>query len=283
MMKKICIIALASLVLLSACSLTKTASVSQQDVATMVASTVQAMATFPAATPEPAALAAIGIPVSYNNISFTIPLEVNASASAATNTDVEFPYINPSGGPMAEHVVFQITNYPVAGDAKILVFKSSDFAAYGPASQNTITALLAKQEISQPLPKVLGQNFYAQTKPVTFKNGHGVRYLTQVLTNIAPITNKDLFYYYQGVTNDGAYFVSAILPVNVPFLVADDKSDSPTPTDGIPFSFDAGANQDFSKYLNQVGQKLNETPPDSFKVSLTYLDALIESIQVAAP
>jgi hypothetical protein len=237
----------------------------------------------PTTPPEPIATPVSGIPISYNNFTFTIPLELNASASPSTNTDVEFPYINPSGGPMAEHVVFQITNYPVQGVAKIMVFKTSDYAAYGEPTQNAVTALLGNQEATQPLPHALAQDFYAQAKTVSFKNGHGVRYLTQILTNFAPIDNQDLFYYYQGVTTDGAYFVSALFHVNAPFLVADGKIDSLTPADGIPFKFDGSGDQDFSKYLTQITQKLNETPPEKFAVPLAVLDQMIESIKIEPP
>ncbi|MBI5353358.1 MAG: hypothetical protein HZB50_12025 [Chloroflexi bacterium] len=227
----------------------------------------------------PTPLTFSGLPVSYNNISFNIPLELNASAIASASTEVEFPYINPSGGPMAEHVVFQFTNFPVSGDARIMVFKASEYAAYGESLQGVVTALLAGQDAAQPLPKALTQDFHAQAELVPFQNGHGVRYLTQGLTNFAPITNKEIFYYYQGITNDGAYFVAAIFPVNGSFLAAD--GNSPTPPDGIPFTNPTGS--DFENYLNQISQKLNDTAAENYSPSLLLLDKLIASMQVTSP
>jgi hypothetical protein len=281
-MKKIWIILLAGLLTLSACAPVPPATSTGPGVETIVALTLQAMtAAAPPPTAQPTAVPASGLPVSYNNISFTIPLELNASATASTTTDVEYPYVNPSGGPMAEHVVFDLTNYPVQGQVRIMVFKSSEYAAYGESVQNTITALLAGQDATQPLPKELASGFHAQTKPVAFKNGHGVRYLTEVLTNFAPITNKEIFYYYQGVTNDGAYFVAAIFHVNASFLVADSKNDSPLPSGGIPFNYPT--DPDFENYLNQITQKLNDTPAENYSPSLLLLDKLIESMQVVSP
>jgi hypothetical protein len=235
----------------------------------------------PLPTAQPTVTQASGLPVSYNNVSFNIPLELNASATPSTSTDVEYPYINPSGGPMAEHVVFDLTSYPVLGKARIMVFKSSEYAAYGEPVQGAVTALLAGQDAAQPLPKALAQDFYAQAKPVPFQNGHGVRVLTEVLTGFAPITNKEIFYYYQGITNDGTYFVSAILPVNASFLVADGKKDLSTPSDGIPFNW--GTDLDFAKYLTQMTQKLNGTPAENYSPSLLLLDKMIGSIQVTNP
>jgi hypothetical protein len=277
-MKKILILLTTGLLLLSACTPANSVTSTGPGVETIVASTLQAMT---AAAPSPAAAKPSGLPVSYNNISFTIPLELNASAAVSTSTDVEYPYINPSGGPMAEHVVFDLTNYPVPGKARIMVFKSSEYAAYGEPVQGAVTALLAGQDATQPFPKALVQGFYAQAKPVPFQNGHGLRFLTEVLTGFAPITNKEIFYYYQGITNDGAYFVAAVLPVNASFLVADDKKDSPTPPDGIPFNW--GADLDFTKYLTQITQKLNDAAPENYSLSLLLLDKMIGSMQVANP
>ena len=267
-MKKIWIVLLASLLMVSGC-----APAPKPGVETLVASTLPATTT---------AAQASGLPVSYNNVTFTIPLELNVSASPSTNTDVEFPYINPSGGPMAEHLVFQITNYPVQGDGwdtKIMVFKSSDYAAYG--QQDTVTALLGGQEANQPLPKALTHDFYAQPKLISFKNGHGLRYLTQYFIGMGPINNRDLFYYYEGITNDGAYFVQAIFHVKAPFLVADTDPNSPTPSDGVPFLRDPS--QNIPKYVDDITQKLDAAAPENYTVPLTLLDKWIESIQVTTP
>jgi len=122
------------LLILSAC-LPVQPSTTVPNVETVVVQTLEA---FTAAAPSP--MPASRLPVSYNNVSFSIPLELNASASPSTSTDVEFPAVNPSGGPMAEHVVFQFTNFPIQGDAKIMVFKASEYAAYGSSFQDAVTA-----------------------------------------------------------------------------------------------------------------------------------------------
>lgn len=274
-MKKMLLILAAGLLILTACAPSQTAAPTGFGVETIVAMTFDAMT---AAAPPPATQAS-GLPVSHDNISFIIPLELNASATASTSTEVEYPYVNPSGGPMAEHVVFDLTNYPVQGGARIMVFKASEYAAYGKSVQDIVTALLAGQDANQPLPKELARGFHAQAKSVQFQNGHGVRYLTEELSYFAPITNKEIFYYYQGITNDGTYFVAAIFHINAAFLIA--EGNAPTPPDGIPFNYPT--DPDFEKYLNQVSQKLNDTPAENYSPSLLLLDKLIESMQVVNP
>jgi hypothetical protein len=206
---------------------------------------------------------------------------LNASATPATVTNVEFPYINPGAGPMPEHVVFEFTNYPLPGDARIMVFKASDYASYGSSLQDTVTALLAGEDANQTLPDALTTgDFFAQAGRVAFQNGHGVRFITEVLTGLAPINNRDIFYFYQGITNDGAYFVSAIFPVNASFLVADGNADSPTPADGVPFPWSGDIN--YPDYLSAVTEKLNNADPTVFSPRLADLDALIASIRIVS-
>jgi hypothetical protein len=276
LMKKIASFLTLGLLILSACG---SAPVAQAGLETVVAATLDGLT---------AEAESSGLPVSYENISFRIPPALNASVNAFTDTQWEFPSINPSNGPMPAHAIFEFTNYPVESSypahegARIMVFKSSEYAAYGFTEQEAVTALLAGQESSQPIPEALVMGmFYAQEKTVDFQNGHGVRYLTQVLDGVAPISNERIFYYYQGVTNDGAYFVSAIFHVNAAFLVADGDKDSLTPPDGVPFTWDQEV--DFTKYRDEITQKLNATPDENFTPSLAVFDQLIGSMEIVSP
>lgn len=44
-------------------------------------------------------------------------------------------------------------------------------------------------------------------------DGGGIRYLTQFGQAAGLITNPELFYTFQGLTDDGAYYVAAVFPV----------------------------------------------------------------------
>ena len=127
----------------------------------------------------------------------------------------------------------------------------------------------------QPLPEILDSTFSAQIHAINFKNGHGVRYLSQVFQNFMPANNYGMFYYYQGLTNDGQFYVQAILPINAPFLPADDNPNTPLPADGVPFN-----TVDFPGYLATVTQRLDNTSSSSFTPYLDSLDALVASMQV---
>jgi hypothetical protein len=126
------------------------------------------------------------------------------------------------------------------------------------------------------------QLFAAQMQPLSFKSGQGVRSLTEYAQYTATINNHDLFYHFQGLTGFGESYVVAILPINSAFLAADSDPASPLPAGGIQFpGYDVTDESQFQGYYQSVTDLLNATPADQFQPSLTSLDALIRSLEVA--
>ena len=125
--------------------------------------------------------------------------------------------------------------------------------------------------------KAANQDFHAQEKFLSFKNGTGIRFVTQFDQAPLPINNTSMFYTFQGLTNDGEYYVSVSLPVNLDSLPADDKPNSPTPPNGIPFDWDHI--DKFPDYMTAIKGRLNQND-NVFTPSLKDLDALVESLLV---
>lgn len=117
-----------------------------------------------------------------------------------------------------------------------------------------------------------GRVFSSNTRYIEFKNGSGVRYLTELAQYVAPINNKDLFYTFQGLTSDGKFYVSIILPVGHPSLLAsaDDLSAE---------EFEAIAND--PSYYSRMAEELSAQPDESFVPDLAKLDAMIASLEIA--
>ena len=260
------------------------------DVAAIVTQTLQALTAVPTEAQQQQAevsptaessqqLTPNGAPVDTAEISFFIPNGVANDASSTMTANVEYPYINPSLGDMPQHVSIALNLYAITEsihEPRILIFRVSEYSQYSESNAATISQLQALLHVDgQPLPESLGADFSAQIHAVNFKNGHGVRYLTQIFQNFNTVNNQELFYYYQGITDDGQYFVQAILPINTSYLAADSNPNSPLPADGIPFNMD-----DFSGYLNTVNQKLNSSDTFNFNPYLDALDEMIESIQI---
>ena len=114
-----------------------------------------------------------------------------------------------------------------------------------------------------------GQFMCSQVDYLDFQNGRGVRFLTQYGQDAYPVGWPNLFYAFQGFTNDGAYYISVILPVNHPSL--------PHPDD---VTMDNAFYDNFMTYTAEMSVQLNGEAPGSFVPSLLLLDELVESLLV---
>ncbi len=276
-MKRIILVLSLCLTLMLACSTTTSAPSAQPDgIETIVHETLQALtANAPAPSETPEAPSAQGLAFQANGISFFIPKELALGADSTLTQGMEYPHINPSFGDEPLHFLATLNSYAAQSelDARIVVFRADEYLAFGTITQEKIDALLAYTD-GQPLPEAIHTGFSSQAHAVSFKNGRGLRYLTQVIQGIAPVSNDYLFYYYLGVSADQKYFVEAVLPVHSAYLAENSALDASIPANGIPFD-----ETNFSNYLQSVAEKLNAAESDSFSPRLETLDALIESLQ----
>ncbi len=117
------------------------------------------------------------------------------------------------------------------------------------------------------------QVFYAQEQNLAFVNGSGIRFITEYAQYYAPANNHDLFYTYQGITSDGLYWISVILPINHPMLPAN----ADNPPGGMTWE---EFSNNYDPYITDMVFQLNTQPPDSYIPTLFALDALVSSIIV---
>jgi hypothetical protein len=117
-----------------------------------------------------------------------------------------------------------------------------------------------------------GELFHTQIEYLDFTNGSGVRYLAQYGQSFWPINNNSLFYTFQGITNDGRFYVAAILPAS--------HSSLPATGDEVPGGdFNAFADN-YANYAIDLAGQLNAEFASSFNPSLDDLDNLIRSITI---
>jgi hypothetical protein len=227
---------------------------------------------------------AADIEVNLGVVKFVIPAGLAQSASLSTTTREEWPYINPSVGPLPEHWVITLKGYALnQTDAvpEIIIFHADEFAEFSELTGPIITALRQLQSRpNDPVPAgLMISGFCAHIYKLPSAYGTGVRYLTQVFMDYFPVNNEDIFYYYVGLSSDGGYYISIRMPINASFLPADSDMRTPLPAGGIPFPEDVD-NASFFEYLQKVSMKINNTKPDEFNPSLYLLDALAQSIQI---
>jgi hypothetical protein len=112
-----------------------------------------------------------------------------------------------------ENVGAQIFVYPTAN-----WWPASDWVSPPEVFPN-LKALLAARPAAPELPiPTLSiwphtQVFCSQVKYLDFQNGSGVRFITQYAVEASPVTNREIFYSFQGLTQDGTYYVAAYFPI----------------------------------------------------------------------
>ena len=185
-----------------------------------------------------------------------------------------------------QHIKITLVDYPLqkqdtAYTPQILVFPADIYAHIDQCSAAQIRGLetiLQTQTISLPDPlpctfnpdtlpllpdQKAAQVFHGVEKILPFQNGTGIRYVTLYSQAHFPaVDNQYLFYTFQGMTGDGKYYVSVILPVHMDAL------------NGMATPADAG--QSASSF--QTARDLLNQPEPALQPSLESLDALVQSI-----
>jgi hypothetical protein len=206
-------------------------------------------------------------------------------SKVAQNVTVETVTAQPGtpGGPYWEaapqYRLLTLEGYPVTSHLRkpqIIFYSVEDLPIANENMDKIATdlqALLQAKQTGVQLPFLPlfseSQAMHAQLQFLDFKNGNGMRFLTQLTQGITPINNYELFYTFQGLTSDGKYYISAILPVTNPEL----------PTDSNISGDMANALNDYRTYLSNTITLLNERPSVVYTPDLDKLDALIRSIE----
>ncbi|MGA9399119.1 MAG: hypothetical protein WBV22_12775 [Anaerolineaceae bacterium] len=248
------------------------------NVATQVALTLAAGN----ANPASATISPSGSSVDFNGITFSydpsIAQGVTTSVIPAVPAGEGAPF---DMAPQTEQIDF--TSY-VTGDKfhdpRIMVYPVNEYKALNPQVADIITKL---QQYIANKPNIpsgsipflpiwnAGQLFSAAPAFISFQNGQGIRFLAEYGQYMAPVNNTDLFYTFQGITNDGNYYVSAILPITHPSLPANYQVDA---------TLQAQIDANYDAYLAGILPTLAAQPPDSFTPNLSFLDAMIISLKI---
>ncbi len=112
----------------------------------------------------------------------------------------------------------------------------------------------------------------ARVKLLPFKGGKGFAFLTAYAQDDVPVANEDLFYTFQGLTDDGRYWIAFYYPVNASVLPKTIR-DSPEMKDYDAFE------KHFDAYLKKTVRAL-EDPKTVYTSDLGKLDALVQSIDI---
>jgi hypothetical protein len=246
------------------------------------------------AIPTPTALQPTfeGVEVSVNPLSIVLPPGLANGVRGSQIPRVEgqdHPYWDLTPG----HTQLKLEGYLLQGkfhEPQIYVYPAQAYAEMVPGAFESIRRLdniLHDPNASiseEQLPTVpffnAAQVFASNIQVISFQNGEGVRFLTEYAQYAASANNHDLFYHFQGVTRDGAYYIIAILPITVPVLAETSDAGAVLPVGGIAYPDINDPNADFQGYYASVIDLLNASPSDVFTPTLNQLDLLIQSMRI---
>ena len=246
------------------------------------------------ATPTPPEAEATGTPtvapaatpnVSCNEITLNLDPGLAAgfqcqTVPAAGGPDDPYFAINPQYTDVTfQGYILPNTFFP----AHISVYPVQDFHALAPdvidgrvaALQQLIAGGALPAKGALPLLPIFNaaEEFRAQYLVIAFSGGSGIRYLTQYSQFTDPINSHELFYSFQGLTADGRFWISAILPISNSML----PPNGDNPPNGMS---QQQFSDQFDTYISDLTDKLNNQPPESYSPTIAALDALMESISI---
>jgi hypothetical protein len=260
-----------------------------------VQTTVTATLSVPTAVPTevPATKTATPVsevPVSFENVSFVIP------DGLASGADLELvPGLGEDYEPWERyptHPEFLLTGYPTAYGKytrpEIIVYPAEEYTLINPNGAEQIERFKKILAGTTPTIETLPMVPFSGTNPlitaaiqiVPFQNGRGVRTILQIGQYAGQINNEDLFYHFQGLSDDGKYHIVVNLPITARILPATHDVSLPVPEGGVPFDNSLGFN---SPYYVSVTEKLNALSPEDYNPSLNTLDRLVQSLLVTHP
>ncbi|HSM25096.1 MAG TPA: hypothetical protein VK856_09560, partial [Anaerolineaceae bacterium] len=181
---------------------------------------------------------------------------------------------------LPEHQAFTMEGYKISEhllNAQIFIYPVAELGLYNANAAQAaedLENLLDDQAVGETLPFLplfnAAQVMHAQVEFLDFQNGKGVRFLTQFDQAPIPINNYELIYTFQGLTNDGKYYIAAIFPVTHPDLPENNRV-------GIDQEF---VPEQFAAEMAESVEKLDKLPMSSFSPDLNQLDTLIQSIEI---
>lgn len=240
--------------------------------------------------------------VVYDHIGFTYPAYLVSRIQIETVTGVPYSENIIVAETYPEHVRFSFGDYLGDGQFRlpypfeapqILVYATGSIREFGYDYLDQLTALesllrerpdlstytgaaVRLPEVRLPFLPTINSAQVLRSHPQYVEIpgvGSGIRYVTYYSQESAPISDREIFYTFQGVMAGGNYYVSAILPVKTGVL--------PGTIDTTGIDWDTFASRYSDTYLPQTFAQIDSLTDDDFTPPLHVLDAVIQSITFA--
>jgi hypothetical protein len=137
-----------------------------------------------------------------------------------------------------------------------------------------------------PLPFLnAGELLRVQEEFLLFQNGSGVRAIVMYAQDLWFVHNEAITYYFQGLTDDGEYYVTLRFPITAPFLIDGAEPDKNQNEGAIPIlEYDPGDYQQLAQaveaYNEEARMQLEVLGASGFTPDLSALDALVATLRI---
>ena len=185
----------------------------------------------------------------------------------------------------------EIVIFPI-DDFRIVLANTSDGFEYVQKQMDKVRGILKQQpSIPKDLPEPQlyddgSPTTYTHVKYANFNGIKGVFYLTHFDIEPSLIGNDRLIYVFQGLTDDGKFYVGATLPVTLSWL----PNYNANSFDGYTLPADYYSNpkkqeqydRELERYISRMQKKLEATPSEQFKPSLNSIERTVRSLKINA-
>ncbi|NJO83968.1 MAG: hypothetical protein HC828_15050 [Blastochloris sp.] len=216
---------------------------------------------------------------------FIAPLYEQTYAGTLGGESLAFRYSTVVGqrvieAPASADLVFQSDDgrggWQTRGSLSFYNLVESDADAPDPAALDALSGILETRPTTPTnLPPLINPDamppraLTANARYLSLAQGEGVRYIEAFAADDAPLLGDDLQYVFQGIIDDGRYFLAAAFPVATQAL-------PPRAT----FDFAVLAPANYAAYLDETRERLTASRWRSSRPDLALLDMLIESIVI---
>ncbi len=194
-----------------------------------------------------------------------------------SNPDMPPWTINP------DMIEISLGGYPVVNqyhEPQVFIYPINDYIALDSNIATTLSSLqtlLATQPAEPDAIPFLpiynaAQMMRAKVEYLTFRNGSGVRFITQYGQAAIPINNLSTLYAFVGLTDDNQYLISATMPVTHPLFDADGMTEPP---EGW-----AVFSENYTTYVDTMESNLLLQPPATFTPDISLLDTMMSSFLI---
>lgn len=231
-----------------------------------------------------------GFELNENGVSLVVPECLGSGAEISIEPEQVMEEGNEEYSALPEYRHIKIANYAIEDSSwqpEINIYPVARFNELIPGNrvaddvarlQNTVTSQqLPADGIFPFLPySEADKIFLAAAGMYDFQNGQGIHYLTQRSQEYIPINNQDIAFTFQGLTEDGKYWVSIIFPINVSILQSSANVQT-VPENGIQMPLDESQ---YPAYYSAVRVNIHSIQAENFTPNSSCIIQLVMSLKV---